>query len=139
MKAICAMIVLVGLLATRAAPPANAAAGDLDLTFAGFGTGGQVITTGVPMQGIPGSMTLQPDGKIVVAGDTGADLLVMRYLPNGALDRTFNGTGIATYSNGQYFLRGRGVVIQADGKIVIAGYIEDINGEVFPSTSCWFD
>jgi hypothetical protein len=68
------------------------APGDLDMSFAGFGAG-KVITSGVV--GDASGMALQPDGKIVVVGSTGADPLVMRYLPNGVLDITFSGDGIA--------------------------------------------
>ena len=113
-----------------AAPDTPNAPGDLDSTFAGFGTGGKVVTTGVPMPAPQGfeaerrGMVLQPDGKIVVAGHTGISLLVMRYLPNGALDTTFSGDGIATFINPQFAVRGTSVALQADGKIVVAGWAD---------------
>ena len=108
----------------KAAPDAPDAAGDLDLTFAGFGVGGKVITTGVPMLDLKRGMALQPDGKIVVAGDTVSGLLVMRYHPNGTLDTTFDGDGKATPDLGQLTRRGTSVAIQADGKIVVAGWAD---------------
>jgi uncharacterized delta-60 repeat protein len=115
---------------TLTAPSVHAAPGDLDLTFAGFGNGGTVITTGVPMpvthydeDAIRG-LALQPDGKIVVVGYTGVYLLVMRYLPNGALDTTFGVGGIAKLLNPQFAVRGTSVAIQADGKIIAAGWAD---------------
>src|SRR5512143_3862290 len=81
---------LIGL--AKAAPNAP---GDLDLTFAGFGTRGQVVTPGVA-GGVRG-MALQPDGKIVVVGDNGLGWYVIRYLPNGARDATFGAEGLATF------------------------------------------
>ena len=74
------------------------------------------------------SVAIQPDGKIVAAGNSGngtlseqgADFAVIRYNPNGSLDTTFNGTGkVTTRFGGQDFVRS--VAIQADGKIVVAG------------------
>jgi uncharacterized delta-60 repeat protein len=91
--------------------------GDLDMSFAGFGAGGKVITSGVG--GDASRMALQPDGKFVVVGSTGADLLVMRYLPNGVLDTTFSGDGIATFSSALFEPYAYAVAIQSDGKIVV--------------------
>jgi uncharacterized delta-60 repeat protein len=112
-----ALAASIGLV--KAAPNAP---GDLDMTFAGFGTGGQVVTTGVGGGGR--GMALQPDGKIVVVGDTGLGWYVMRYLPNGTLDSTFSGDGLATFLNQQFITRVRSVALQADGKIVVAGWAE---------------
>jgi uncharacterized delta-60 repeat protein len=116
---------------TPAAPLADAAAGDLDLTFAGFGTAGKVITTGAAMgAGDKRGIALQPDGKIVTAGyrdrlvlgGSVRELLVMRYLPNGQLDTTFGGgDGMAIYGNGNG-VAGTAVALQADGKIVVAAH-----------------
>ena len=55
---------------------------------AGFGVGGRVVvsaTTG-------SSVIVEPDGRIVVAGRRGSELLVARLLADGALDPAF-GTG----------------------------------------------
>ncbi len=72
-------------------------------------------------------VALQSDGKIVLAGFTrtaGAyRYSVIRLLSNGQLDDTFNGTGyyvlpaIGTNNNDQC----NAVVLQSDGKIVLAG------------------
>jgi uncharacterized delta-60 repeat protein len=69
--------------------------GSLDSTF---GTGGKAIISAA----YPSSLSLQPDGKIVVGGakvvgTTGessiSDFFIGRLNSNGSLDTTFNGTG----------------------------------------------
>lgn len=72
-------------------------------------------------------VALQKDGKIVVTGETGngieEEYFVARYLPNGALDTSFNGTGIVI---GDFGLNSpfkiSSIVIQPDQKILIGGY-----------------
>lgn len=105
--------------------------GTLDTTFNGSG----VLTTSISNENtldgnddLATSVALQPDGKIVLAGQAGnADqdgslaLAVVRYTPTGTLDSTFNHTGIVTLSIGSDGSLGRGVAIQPDGKIVVAG------------------
>lgn len=86
------------------------------------------------------AIALQNDGKIVVAGQTfnGAnnDIAVLRYNSNGSLDATFdgisgNGNGIVTTAIGAATDTGYGVVIQPDGKIVVAGfYFSGTNNDV---------
>jgi len=98
--------------------------GSLDSSF---GSGGQVVT---PLGGIyddANAIALQSDGKIVLAGPTqtgtGVDNFgVARFTTNGALDSSFGGTGkiITTIAGGESVANGVG--IQADGKIVVAGY-----------------
>lgn len=71
------------------------------------------------------SMCLQDDGKILVAGEafTGeiTDIAIARYHTNGDIDSTFDFDGkVFTHVEGAQS-RAEDVVIQADGKIVIAG------------------
>ena len=78
--------------------------------------------------GLP-ELAIQPDGRIVVAGTAyqdedgagGYNLAVARYLDNGTLDPTFSADGKQTtdFSNQPDY--GRGVAIQPDGRIVVAG------------------
>jgi uncharacterized delta-60 repeat protein len=68
---------------------------------------------------------LQPDGKLIVAGDTAAgstsDVLVARIGTDGTLDPTFGTGGRAHPDFGdQQF--GRAVALQPDGRIVVVGY-----------------
>jgi uncharacterized delta-60 repeat protein len=105
-------VALLGLLAL----PAFAAEGELDPTF---GTGG-VVTTAI---GAGRCLTLQSDGKIVMAGASGTSFVTARYLSNGALDTDF-GTGGSVVSDpvGGYFAGVAGVALQGDGGILVVGY-----------------
>jgi uncharacterized delta-60 repeat protein len=100
--------------------------GSLDTTFGGIGE------VSVPIDRWNGisSVTIQTDGKIVVAGtsaigDLGRNFVVVRFNPNGSLDTTFGGTGkVITPFCCQSFVAA--AAIQADGKIIVAGGIDDI-------------
>jgi len=74
------------------------------------------------------SVAIDANGKIVVAGtsydDPNVVMTIWRYESNGALDTTFNGVGYATFENtvgASTTDEGNAVVIDADGKIVVAG------------------
>ncbi len=100
--------------------------GSLDNTFNGTG----VQTTDLSNDDYGYGVTLQADGKIILVGNantsTGTvDLTVLRYNVNGSLDSTFNGTGIQTTNFTTYSSDfGNDVKVQADGKIVVAGYTQ---------------
>lgn len=94
----------------------------------GFGVAGLAITDLGNNLDWPGEMTLQADGKILVAGHTGmgnpltSNAALVRYNSDGSLDNTF-GTGgkvIQDLSVGQedYF---NSVAVRPNGKIVAAG------------------
>ncbi|HEX9923514.1 MAG TPA: hypothetical protein VGD99_12725 [Anaerolineae bacterium] len=95
--------------------------GDLDVGFNGTG----VVTTSVGSSSGGTSAAIQADGKIVVVGSTGTgantDFAVVRYTTNGALDTTFNGTGIVTTDISSGFDRAQVVIIQPNNKIIVAG------------------
>lgn len=103
--------------------PVFSQAGTLDTTF---GTGGKVITlTGVPGNNQAYDSALQADGKIIIVGNSnsyldGSSFLVARYLPNGALDTTFGTGGYVTTLFGNH-CTAQSIVLQKDGKIVVAG------------------
>jgi uncharacterized delta-60 repeat protein len=97
--------------------------GDLDSTF---GSGGVVITA--ISSGSDGALTvaLQPDGKIVAAGFTynenDKDMVLVRYTDTGELDTSFGNDGIVITALGTSDdERAYGLVLQPDGKIVLAG------------------
>ena len=100
--------------------------GSLD---ASFGAGGKVVTSfGGADQA--SAVTLQPDGKIVVAGqtDTGIsiDFALARYLPDGSLDGAFGSGGrVTTNFTGTSDDLGSAVALQFDGKIVVGGTSDD--------------
>jgi len=90
-----------------------------------FGTNGVVTYEGD--QGNAGfrDVVIQGDGKIVTTGYTkttaGFLFLTARYDSDGTFDGTFGTNGMATYDGGHRDAGARGVVIQADGKIVVSG------------------
>jgi len=97
-----------------------------------FGNNGLVIVdaSGRGMADEARAALLQPDGKIVLAGRrTGGsndDAAVVRLTPDGALDPTWDGDGIAVLDFGGNELA-TGVVRQTDGKIAISGQT-NVNG-----------
>jgi uncharacterized delta-60 repeat protein len=95
-------------------------AGELDPTFDGDG---RVLTDFGAFDSGEG-IALQADGKIVAVGPSiGAesDFALARYNANGSLDPTFDGDGrvLTDFGASEEAL---GVAIQADGKIVAAGW-----------------
>jgi uncharacterized delta-60 repeat protein len=95
-----------------------ATAGDLDPSFDGDGK------SVLPFAGSPAAVLLQPDGKIVLAGEiSDADFAVWRLNADGTPDRGFGGDGEAVADFG-----GRdspqSAALQPDGKIVVAGYAD---------------
>lgn len=103
--------------------------GTFDTSFGGDGK----VTTNLPdhRPDYGRALALQPDGKILVAGysnrpGTGDDFVVVRYNADGSLDTTFDGDGILTTD----ILTNRedrisSISLQADSKIVVAGYTND--------------
>ena len=71
------------------------------------------------------SVTLQEDGKILVAGysfnGSNYDFALVRYNSDGSLDTSFDGDGKVSTDIGSGDDRGHSVTIQADGKILVAG------------------
>ncbi len=99
------------------------ASGTLDVSFNGFGTVITPIGTG---DDYAISLALQPDGKIIVAGvcsnGANSDFCLARYLANGTLDTSFGSTAKVITPIGSGNDYGYSVVLQPDGKIVVAGY-----------------
>ncbi len=101
--------------------------GVLDTTFNGTG---KVITPVGAGNSHGRSIAIQPDGKILVAGDAddavfGLGFALARYTTNGVLDTTFNGSGKVTTSFASVNAYGQSAALQPDGKIVVAGYVTD--------------
>jgi uncharacterized delta-60 repeat protein len=124
-------------LAVAAAAPAQAAPGDLDLTFGGTG----IVTTPLgPMNDVAASVAVQADGKIVAAGWSSTDLpdcnggrtdiALVRYNSDGTLDTSFGGTGKVITSIG-CSASASSIALQGDGKIVIAGAQADYDQSSF--------
>jgi uncharacterized delta-60 repeat protein len=96
-----------------------AQAGSLDNTF---GAGG-IVTTDFGNDYADGySVAIQIDGKIVVAGDDYHTFTVVRYNTDGSLDSTFDSDGKVITVIGTGGADAKSVVIQNDGKIIVAGF-----------------
>lgn len=97
--------------------------GSLD---SGFGSNGKVTTSIGTGNSIAKSMALQSDGKIVVAGynynGTDEDFALVRYNSTGSIDTGFGTNGKVTTAIGTVDDEINSIVIQSDGKIVVAGY-----------------
>lgn len=101
--------------------------GSLDTSF---GTGGRVVTD-LGSDDRVRAITVQPDGKILVAGTTvpidltTSSLAVVRYNADGSLDASFGTGGIATInlSTVDHVIGGAvtAMTLQGDGKIVLVG------------------
>ncbi|MBI3852831.1 MAG: hypothetical protein HY298_21460 [Verrucomicrobia bacterium] len=91
-----------------------------------FGTDGIVTTPIGTGNDVANAIALQSDGKLVVAGNSynGAnnDFAVVRYNANGTLDTSFDGDGKVTTAIDMGEDQALAVKIQADDKIVVAGY-----------------
>ncbi len=76
---------------------------------------------------LPHDMLIQPDGKILLAGDNGNHWAICRLNSNGSLDSTFNGNGflIPDLQNNNSLAWADGIAIQSDGKIVVSGYANE--------------
>ena len=135
LRQIAVVAVLVYLFATGAGQPAWAAPGDLDSSF---GSGGGVVTTfgaADPGFAVFGGLAVQPDGKFIVVGsarkvfpdgdpDGNEVAVIARYNANGTPDSTFGTAGVVLTRfplNPSDHWLGRAVVLQPDGKIVVAG------------------
>ncbi len=97
--------------------------GSLDNSFDNDG----IVTTQVGSSSVQMyDMAIQQNGKILLAGWTflvqGDDFTVVRYHSNGSLDTGFGGDGIVQTSLGNGHDQARGMGIQPDGKIVVAGW-----------------
>ena len=97
--------------------------GSLDTSFSGDG---KVITDLGSGYEQAYSIALQADGKILLSGVTGMqrgyrDIALVRYNKNGSLDTSFDGDGIVITDLGEATEAGFSVVVQADGKILVAG------------------
>lgn len=134
--------------------------GSLDSSFDGpsnVGNGKVILPLGGSGETVY-AMTLQPDGKIVLAGECVVTsqiyFCMARLNADGSLDASFDSAGIP--SNGKFILplgtgddNARAVALQTDGKILVAGYCDNganqdicvarVHGGPFAATQCSLD
>jgi uncharacterized delta-60 repeat protein len=103
----------------------------------GFGSGGRVMTDFPPSSSghdldIGYAVALQPDRKIVVAGEASGRFSLVRYTADGALDKAFGANGKVVTAVAPPLQRAlaQAIAIQPDGRIVIGGLISSIHGFV---------
>ena len=111
------------LIASR---QAVAQAGQLDSSF---GQGGIVTNDFGGTAPTATGLAIQPDAKIVVCGGVPgssgfANAAVSRFNPNGSLDTTFGSAGFAVAAG--VLNVPSSIVLQSDGKIVVAGFANQI-------------
>ena len=112
--------------------------GSLDISF---GQGGKVgidsFFSGTRAGDKAVDVVIQPDGKIVIAGQTNdnydyedVQVALARLNSDGTLDTSFGGDGTVTTLFGASFSRvyANSVALQPDGKIVVGGYYKYANG-----------
>lgn len=93
-----------------------------------FGAKGRVLTavwpeTGAGPADVARAVAIDADGRIVVAGETGGlfhDIAVVRYQPDGTLDRSFGRKGIVTLDLGGDD-RANALALTPDGGVLLAG------------------
>ncbi len=100
--------------------------GSLDTTFSDDG----IVSTNFISIDFGYSVTMQNDGKIIMVGyadsddtiaDTSYDFALARYNSDGSLDTTFGDDGKITTDFATLYDYGQSVVMQNDGKIIVAG------------------
>jgi uncharacterized delta-60 repeat protein len=104
--------------------------GSLDTGFQN-GMGGITSPWGEPANAV----AIQPDGKVLIAGSfdsvNGTERHeIARLNADGSLDPTFqNGmAGVGRYFGGSYATQVHALALQPDGKVLIGGYSDSVNG-----------
>jgi eukaryotic-like serine/threonine-protein kinase len=97
----------------------------------GFGAQGFAVTDFYGSRDVPFSTVVQPDGKVVLAGNirlrsgqvAGG---IARYLPQGSPDQDFGDGGktFVSFRDGAHFVPG-GIALQSDGKLLMTGCCEN--------------
>ena len=94
--------------------------GSLDPTF---GNGGIVVSDfGQGLESYAVAVMIQPDGEIVIAGESSYEFMVARYNSNGTLDTAFGTNGFTLTNFSSDWDAPKGAVLQPDGKILVVGY-----------------
>ncbi len=99
--------------------------GALDTAFSGDG----ILKIGTAFSEAQ-AVGVQSDGKIVVAGNDGADMLAARITTAGALDTSFSGDGIATVDFAGSADKALDLSVDARKVLTIGGYARVISGGV---------
>ncbi|WP_169742460.1 choice-of-anchor U domain-containing protein [Comamonas granuli] len=106
--------------------------GTVDTDFNGTGT--HYINIGNGEDG-GHAVAIQPDGKILAAGTSvrngNYDFSLARLNADGSLDTSFGTDGTVVVPVGSYRDLGLGVTLQPDGKIIMVGTAQTVNGAIW--------
>ena len=99
-----------------------------------FGNDGIVTTVITGSYNLGQASVVQPDGKIIVAGEAGEPspfkVAIARYNPDGTLDTSFGSGGTLLIQVGPAKSYARNLALQPDGKIVVGAYTyDDVAGD----------
>ena len=89
-----------------------------------FGHNGSLIFNFDSSFGVAEAIALQGDGKILLAGVSGPDWAVARLNSDGSFDTSFSDDGKLLIDFGQHAIA-KGLALQSDGKIVLAGELDN--------------
>lgn len=96
-----------------------------------FGSGGLVvtnITSGLANFDYAVELLPQPDGKIIVVGNSAdfpGQFALVRYHTDGAVDISYGNNGIAAFQFGNSVNNATAVILQPDGKTLVTGKFGD--------------
>jgi uncharacterized delta-60 repeat protein len=90
-----------------------------------FNGTGKIIKPINPAGDLAYSVAVQPDGKIIVAGESykslSSEFAVVKYNPDGSSDTSFGENGQLTVQNDKDFAISKAILFQTDGKMIIIG------------------
>jgi uncharacterized delta-60 repeat protein len=110
--------IIVGLTGAQGYVERRNLDGTLDSSF---GTSGRFLTNFAGSGDKPTDVTIQADGKIVLIGaGSSGDFAIQRLNANGTIDNGFGASG-TLLTNVNLTDGATGVIVQADGKIVVGG------------------
>lgn len=91
-----------------------------------FGQNGRVTTSISTGHDLGFCVALQPDGKILVGGETNyqglVQMLIVRYDQNGSIDTSFGQNGYAIINFGSANALAYGLIVQPDLNVLVGGY-----------------
>jgi uncharacterized delta-60 repeat protein len=90
-----------------------------------------LLKTDVGEAGSATAVAVQDDGRILVAGRATRRFVVVRYLRDGSVDRSFGGDGIVKIGFDDGAASAEDVVVQTDGRILLAGGVTGLRGGFF--------
>ncbi len=101
--------------------------GSIDASFGQGGTSSLEVARynySYPADDIPSDVAILPDGKILLSGVMNGRVGLMRFVANGQIDTSFGTGGYVVAPNTSFAETGVRMDVAADGRIVVAGYLD---------------